>query len=401
MNEIIRDFKTLLESRLLHLERLAPAANLVQVLLGPRQVGKTTAVQQIASTWAGPVVFASADMPFAPDREWITGQWQKARAYDNQQTLLILDEIQKIPHWSAAVKVLIDEERHRRSGMRIVLLGSASWTIEEGLGDTLAGRFEITRAYHWTYQECVSAFGWDLHQFLKFGGYPVPAQFIDDPERWQRFILDSIVEPMLSKDILPLKQIAKPALFRQAFALAMSYPAQEIAISKLLGQLQDRGNSATIKNYLDMMASGYAIRLLEKYSTRPLSRKSSTPKLVPLCSALIHAFVPPGTMDDDREWFGRVFENAIGAHLCRSLPEVTYWRDGNAEVDFVVVLDKQLIAIEVKSGRRKKTAGLSEFKSKFPGSATILLDAELGEKLLLAADPRPLLRQMAHGGANR
>jgi predicted AAA+ superfamily ATPase len=398
VNEITRDFKSLLEKRLIDLERLAPSANLIQVLLGPRQVGKTTAVQQIAKTWPGPVVFASADLPFAPDQGWITGQWQKARAHENRKTLLILDEIQKVSNWSSVVKVLIDEERQRKSGMRIVLLGSASWTIEEGLGDTLAGRFEITRAYHWTYQECVSAFGWDLNKFLKYGGYPVPAQFIDDSERWQRFILDSIIEPMLSKDILPLKQIAKPALFRQTFALAMSYPAQEIAIHKLLGQLQDRGNSTTIKNYLDMMASGYAIRLLEKYSTRPLTKKSSSPKLIPLCSALVHAFVRPALMDEDGEWFGRVFENAIGAHLCKSLSEVSYWRDGNAEVDFVVVIDKQIIAIEVKSGRRKGSSGLSEFKARFPKSRTILMDLELGEKFLLATDTRKFLLNLVDGG---
>ena len=391
MIEIVRDFKTLLESRLLGLEHLDPSANLLQVLLGPRQVGKTTAVQQIAKTWPGPIVFASADAPFAPDPDWIRLQWQKARAHESPKTLLILDEIQKISHWSSAVKVLIDEERRRRSGLRIVLLGSASWTIEEGLGDSLAGRFEITRAYHWTYQECMHAFAWDLNKFLKYGGYPVPAQFVDDPERWQRFILDSIIEPMLSKDILPLKQIAKPALFRQTFALAMSYPAQEIAIHKLLGQLQDRGNSSTIKNYLDMMASGYALRLLEKYSTRQLTKKSSSPKLIPLCSALVHAFVHPDRLDNDYEWFGRIFENAIGAHLCKSFTEVSYWRDGNAEVDFVVVIDNIVIAIEVKSGRRKASSGLSEFKARFPGSRTILIDLELGQKFLLASDTRKFL----------
>jgi uncharacterized protein len=391
MIEITRNFKELLEFRLLKLEQLSPAANLLQVLLGPRQVGKTTAVQQIAKTWSGPVVYASADLPFAPEHEWITAQWQKARSYQNSKTLLILDEIQKVRNWSSIVKILIDDERHRRSGMRIVLLGSASWTIEAGLGDTLAGRFEITRAYHWTYQECISAFGWGLIDFLKYGGYPVPAQFIDDSDRWQRFILDSIVEPMLSKDILPLKQIAKPALFRQAFALAMSYPAQEVAIHKMLGQLQDKGNSTTIKNYLDMMASGYAIRLLEKYSTRPLSKKSSSPKLIPLCSALIHAFAQPSLVDENKDWLGRIFENTIGAHLCKEFSEVSYWREGNDEVDFVVEIDRQVIGIEVKSGRKKSISGLLKFRRKFLDAKTILMDFELGEKFLLASDPKNFL----------
>jgi predicted AAA+ superfamily ATPase len=389
--EIIRNIKVLLEKRLLDLEQIPPQANLIQVLLGPRQVGKTTAVQQIAKGWNGPVVFATADLPFPPDQDWIKAQWQSARAFQDKRTLLILDEIQKVPHWSSVVKALIDEERQRRSGMRIVLLGSASWTIEQGLGDTLAGRFEIIRAFHWTYKECTQAFAWDFQTYLKFGGYPVPAQFIGEPERWKQFLLDSIIEPMLSKDILPLKQIAKPALFRQAFALAMSYPAQEISINKLMGQLQEGGNTTTLKNYLDLMESGYAIRLLEKYSTRPLSRKSSSPKLVPLCPALIHAFVPAKQVDQEPEWFGRVFENVIGAHLCQHFLEVSYWREGNSEVDYVVDWEGRLIAIEIKSGRKKSSKGLNEFKSRFPKAESVLMDRELGEKFLLAEDPRSFL----------
>jgi predicted AAA+ superfamily ATPase len=249
----------------------------------------------------------------------------------------------------------------------------------------------MLRAYHWTYRECAQAFGWDLPTYLKFGGYPVPAPMIDDPDRWQQFLLDSIIGPMLSKDILPLKQIAKPALFRQAFALAMSYPAQEISINKLLGQLQDGGNTTTIRSYLDLMESGYTIRLLEKYSARPLVRKSSSPKLVPQCPALIHAFVPAKQLDTDPDWFGRVFENAIGAHLCQSFRDVTYWREGHAEVDYVVSWEGRLIAIEIKSGRKKSAKGLTEFKKRFPQAEALLLDLQLGEKFLLAEDPRKFL----------
>ncbi|MEI6398300.1 MAG: DUF4143 domain-containing protein, partial [Pseudomonadota bacterium] len=149
--------------------------------------------------------------------------------------------------------------------------------------------------------------------------------------------------------------------------------------------------SHTIKYYLDMMESGYAIRLLEKFSTRPLSKKSSSPKLIPLCSALVHAFVQPNLMDDDKDWYGRVFENAIGAHLCKGFSEVSYWRDGNDEVDFVVVIDRQIIAIEVKSGRRKSSSGLSKFRGEFSSAKTILMDLELGEKFLLAENPKAFL----------
>lgn len=391
MSKIYRNFKWLLQDRLVRADSLSPESNLIKVLLGPRQVGKTTAVQQIADTWNGPVIFETADLPVTPTSEWITAQWQKARAADSRMTLLALDEIQKIPNWSSVVKILIDEERRRKSGLRVVLLGSASWSIQQGLGDTLAGRFEVTRAHHWTFNECKELFGWGLRDFLKFGGYPVPAQFIQDKKRWQRFILDSIIEPMLSKDILPLKNVAKPALFRQAFGLAMSCPAQEIALHKMLGQLQENGNSTTIKNYLNMMSSGYSMRQLEKFSTRPLSKKSSSPKLIPLCSALVHAFVDPDDVDTDANWRGRIFENAVGSHLLTEFDDVCYWRDSNAEVDFVVKIDKQIVAIEVKSGRKKSSLGVSKFNEAFPKSKAILMDLTLGESFLSAKDPRQFL----------
>ncbi len=340
------------------------------------------------------MVFESADLPVTPTTDWILGHWQKARSLGTQDTLLAIDEIQKIPNWSAQVKQLLDEERRRRSGLRVVLLGSASWTLEQGLGDSLAGRFEVIRAHHWTLSECQELFGWGLKEFLKFGGYPVPAQFTNDKSRWLRFMQDSIVEPMLSKDIIPLKQIAKPALFRQAFGLAMSYPAQEISLNKMLGKLQESGNTTTLKNYLNMMSSGYALGQLEKYSTRPISQKASSPKLIPRCSALVHAFTDPDEIESNQEWFGRIFENAIGSHLLATFDEVFYWREANDEVDFVVKINKKVIPIEVKSGRKKSSKGISRFKAAFPAGKPIRMDLALGEKFLRAADSKGFLLEL-------
>ena len=385
--QITRDFERQLQSRLLQ------GGNLIQAVLGPRQVGKTTGVLRVCEQWAGPVTYASADLPAPPSANWILEQWQSARL-KGANGLLVLDEVQKVPHWSDIVKALYDEERRRQGQLQVVILGSASWLLQSGLNDTLAGRFEILPVRHWSAYESAQLADWKPETFLKYGGYPIGTALIDDDERWQRFVRDSIIEPVLSRDVFGMRTVSKPALLRQTFELAVKYPAQEISIQKLLGQLQDRGNATTIKGYLELLRAGFVLAVLEKYSTRPITTKSSSPKLVPLCPALIHAFTSPSRFDLDPEWRGRVVEAAVGAALCRTFPDIWYWRERDHEVDFVVRHQSTLLAIEVKSGRKKGSRGLTEFLKKFDGATPIVLSMESCLKLLSAEDVRQTLLTM-------
>ncbi len=385
MSNITRDFSDEL------LSRLNQGAPFLQVVMGPRQVGKTTGVLALQEKWKGRFFYASADSPSPPNHEWIREQWLAARAH-GENALLALDEIQKITGWSEIIKQLFDEERRRKDRLSVVLLGSASWGVQKGLSESLTGRFELLRVSHWSLNECQKAFGWKLDQFLKFGGYPAPAILVDEPERWQQFIRDSILEPMLSRDILALRAVSKPALLRQTLELALRHPAQEISLQKILGQLQDSGNSTTIRGYLELLEAGFVIKTLTKFSTRPLSTKSSSPKIIPLCGALMHAFENPSRIDTDTAWKGRVFEAVIGATLARCFPKVSYWRDGRYEVDFVVEDDSRLFAIEVKSSSEGRLTGLTEFKKRFKNTISIVLNYESGEKFLAAEDPAEVIR---------
>lgn len=357
-----------------------PNLPFLQVLIGPRQVGKSTAITQITRDWRGSTVFESADRVSPPNSEWIEFLWQKALEQP-APCLLALDEIQKVRGWSETVKILFDRDRHK-SNLRVILSGSASLSIQKGLNESLAGRYELIRCPHWGLDESHAAFGWDLTTYLKFGGYPAAAPLIDQPERWQSFIRDGIVEPVIGRDLQAMINIQKPGLLRQLFELAVSYPAQEISYQKLLGQLQDRGNVATIRHYLDILAGGFLITTLEKYSKGVVTQKSSSPKILPMAPALIHAFINPMSIDNDPEWRGRVFEAAIGAHLKRLPAELYYWRDGTHEVDFVLTAGRDLYAIEVKSGRKKNYTGLQAFKKKFPDAKTIVIDWEFGKNFL-------------------
>ncbi len=352
----------------------------IQVLLGPRQVGKSTAIAQIAEEWKGKAIVESADRLSPPNAEWIAFHWQRALEQDGP-CLLAIDEIQKVQRWREQVKILFDRDRHKKQ-LRVILSGSASLTLQQGLSESLAGRYELIRCPHWGLDESREAFGWDLETYLKFGGYPSAAPMVHEKERWQSFIRDGIIEPVIGRDLQSMINIQKPALLRQLFELAMYYPAQEVSYQKLLGQLQDHGNTATIKHYLEILAGGFLVITLEKFVKSGVRRKSSSPKIIPLAPALIHAFNDPQKIDDEPEWRGRVFECAIGAHLHRLNMGLSYWRENDDGVDFVLQNGPEIIGIEVKSGRRKSEKGLMAFKKLYPEAKTLTMDLEKGRSWL-------------------
>ena len=349
-------------------------------MIGPRQVGKSTVIEQLAAQWTGSKIIVTADNLAVPSQEWIAFHWQRAVELQGP-VLLVFDEIQKVKHWSEQIKILFDRDR-RKHQLRIVLSGSASLALQHGLTESLAGRYELVKAPHWRLNEHNHLSGWNHIDYLKFGGYPATAKYIDDIPRWQSLIRDSIIEPVISRDLQTAVTIQKPALLRQVFALAMHYPAQEISYQKLLGQLQDHGNTATIKHYLDVLSGGFLLLTLEKYAKQGLRQKASSPKIIPLAPALISAFTSPNLIDTDSEWRGRVFEAAIGAHLSQIGEPLFYWRDGDFEVDFVIDTNRLLLGIEVKSGRRKRQNSTIEFKKRCPSANIIILDWEQGFNFL-------------------
>ncbi len=355
------------------LKRLQEKAPLLQMILGPRQVGKTTGAQWIFNRWKGPKFMVSADDPSPPGADWIRVHWQEALA-QGPNTLLIFDEIQKVTGWSEVIKQLFDQERGR-GRIKVALMGSSSLFLQKGLSESLTGRFELTEVPHWSFLECHQAFGWDLNTYMKWGAYPGAIPFKGDAVRWKHYILNSIVETVISKDIYQLNPVHKPALFRQTFELAVRHPAHIISLQKMLGQLQDRGNATTIKGYLDLLQKSYLIRALQKYSGSEIRIKDSSPKIIVLNPALIHAYVPQTRLIKEPGWYGFVFESIMGAHLAM-LPdtELFYWRDNNAEVDFVLRTPNDLFAIEIKSGFKDKHSGLAAFQKQYPKARCQLWD---------------------------
>lgn len=368
--------------------RLRESPSRLQVVSGPRQVGKTTVVRQALEATDASSHYASADDPALRDSAWLEAQWEEGRrlSRDRGRAILAIDEIQKVDSWAETVKRLWDEDRGAGRPLRVVLLGSAALLVQQGLSESLAGRFELIRAPHWSYAEMRQAFGFDLDEFIYFGGYPGAAGLIDDEQRWVAYVLDSIVETTISRDLLLLTRVDKPALLRSLFRLVCDYSSQIVSYQKLTGQLQDAGNTTTLAHYLDLLAaSGLAVGL-EKYSAGKIRQRRSTPKLLTLDTALVSA-TSGRTFEESREdrgHWGRLTETAVGAHLWATRDpraEILYWRDRGKEVDFVVERGPELTAIEVKSGRRRDgLPGMAAFETRFG----------VARKQLIGGDGTPL-----------
>ena len=367
--------------------RLGEPRRFLQVLAGPRQVGKTTMVQQVLAEFEGRSVFVSADEPALRDTAWVAAQWERARlvARDagKRGAVLVLDEVQKIPTWSEAVKRLWDEDTRTRLPLRIVLLGSAPLLVQRGLSESLAGRFEILHLPHWSFAEMRAAFGYSLEQYLYFGGYPGAAPLADDPPRWRRYLLDALVETTIARDLLLLTRVDKPALLRRLFELGCRYSGQVLSYTKMLGQLHDAGNTTTLAHYLELLAGAGMITGLPKFAGAAVRSRGSSPKLQVFNTALLTAQsgLTPSEARADREFWGRLTESAVGAHLANAaacgLCQLFYWREGNREVDFVVRAGRMLVAIEVKSGRAPVAhSGLAAFKEAFKPKRTMLVGGD-------------------------
>lgn len=379
--------------------RLAEKRRFLQILAGPRQTGKTTLAQQVAESSEIPVRFISADDPASHGRVWLQQQWEAARGEARDAgkagSLLIIDEIQKIADWSESVKRLWDEDTASRLPLKVVVLGSAPLLIHQGLTESLAGRFEIIRSTHWSFDEMREAFGWSLDTFIYFGGYPGAAGLIGQEDRWKRYILDSMVETTLSRDILQLRRIDKPALLRQLFNIGCSYSGQILSYTKILGQLQEAGNTTTLAHYLELLGTAGMMVGLPKYAGQKVRQRGSSPKFQTLNNAFITSQSELGFEQarKDSSFWGTLVESAVGAHLVNGSHieglSVYYWREGQKEVDFVTKKGKSVTAIEVKSRIASGALpGMDDFARKFKpkklllvGSGGVTLEQFLGNSI--------------------
>jgi len=375
---IKRDIYTILENRVQEPRRF------IQVLWGPRQTGKTTLARQLMEDTEVSCHYASADEPALKGREWIAQQWDFARIKNGtDKTVLILDEIQKIPGWSEVVKNLWDEDTANGVNLLVIILGSFPLLVQSGLTESLAGRFEVIPITHWSFEEMHKAFAWDLDQYVFFGGYPGAADLIEDQARWANYIKNSLIETTVSRDILLMKRVDKPALLLRLFELGCSYSGQVLSYQKMLGQLADAGNTTTLAHYLELLSGTGLLTGLGKFAGQKVRQRSSSPKLIVQNTALMTSLSQKTFQDaiSDSEYWGRLVESTIGSSLINAIKgtqiELFYWSSRNREVDFVLKKADSIIAIEVKSTARKTSLpGIEAFAKEFPVRKRLLVGSQ-------------------------
>ena len=363
--------------------RIEEPRKFIQVILGPRQVGKTTMVNQLLSQLSVSYVSESADAIAATNSAWLMQVWETARlrmkASGASEYLLVIDEIQKIDNWSEVVKQQWDKDTRGNVNIKVILLGSSSLLIQKGLTESLAGRFETFYLGHWSFAEMTAAFGWSIEQYIYFGGYPGSAVLIEDEERWKSYIKDSLIETSISKDILMLTRVDKPALLKRLFEIGCLYSGQILSYTKITGQLHDAGNTTTLANYLKLLSDCGLLGGLEKYAGSVIRQRSSSPKFQVYNNALL-------TSQDDETYstaivnpklWGRLVESSVGAHLLNhAISErynLRYWREGNNEVDFILEKGDKVIGLEVKSGASADNEGMGIFNEKFHPDKMLLV----------------------------
>lgn len=382
-------------------KRLEEPRKFIQVVMGPRQVGKSTVVKQVLKELEIPYQMFSADNVPTTSSAWVANCWEATRSLqknkDYESIVLVIDEIQKITNWSEAVKKEWDDDTFHDRNIKVLLLGSSRVLLEKGLSESLAGRFEEIRMSHWSYKEMKECFGFTLDQYIYYGGYPGAATFIDEEDRYQQYIQSGIVDATINKDILMDTPISKPALLRQTFELGSAYSGQLLSLNKMLGSLQDAGNTATLAGYIHLLDESGLLCGLQKYSIDTARRKASIPKLQVYNNALKMVYSPL-TFEEaitNRQAWGHIFESAVGAYIVSQSFvhrfEVFYWRERNDEVDFILRKKGSVVAIEIKSNAEKQTKGLEVFKNLFsPQAAFIVGDGGISAEDFLTMDLRKL-----------
>ncbi len=363
--------------------RLEEPRRFIQVLAGPRQIGKTTLIDQLIARLQVPVSSVTADTIAPENTEWIADQWAAVRKTmelaQQQEHVFIIDEIQRLNNWSEMVKREWDYDTRYQLNIKVILLGSSRLLIQDGLNESLTGRFELIHMPHWSFLEMQEAFGFTMEQYIYFGGYPGAATLVSDERRWRNYMRRTIINPSIEKDVLMTKRILKPELMRRLFELGASYSAELVSFNKLIGQLQDAGNTTTMANYLTVLDEADLLCGLQQYSPDKIRRYRSIPKFQVFNTALQSACqaTPYNNIYIDRQRWGRWVESAVGAHLLNGAADgeyqVYYWRDGDDEMDFVLVRGEEVLGLEIKSGRRTAGNGMAAFKRRFPKAKTLVI----------------------------
>lgn len=353
-----------------------PPPGRVQVLTGPRQVGKTTLLLELARRLPN-AVYHAVDTPEAAMPGWWEAIWRDVQSRTKHgPAVVLLDEIQYLANWDRLMKAKVDEIQRNKLAVNVAVSGSSALLVGRGLKETMAGRFEKLRLLHWSAADLQAAFSLTddeaVAHLVRRGSYPGAFPLRADSARWRAYLRDSIIEPAIGRDILLMEPVRKPALLRQLFLVCLGHPAEIVSLQKLAGELHAAGALETVAHYLAVLEQAYLVAGLEKFSPRMLRRRAAPPKIVVLNNALMAALEE---VSDAHPRWGLWVENACLAHAWNRGQELFYWREEPLEVDGVFMGSWGNWAVEVKAGSfsARDLGGLLEFCRRYPEFQPLVL----------------------------
>jgi predicted AAA+ superfamily ATPase len=372
------------------LGRVKEKRHLIQAVVGPRQVGKTTLCRQVLSKVSRTRILAryhAADSVPVADGKWIDDIWESLRrimiAQGAGEALLIIDEVQNIDDWSRIIKKNWDSDSFNKVNIKVIVLGSSRALLKQGLSESLLGRFELNVLGHWSFSEMRDTFGFTPEQYVYFGAYPGAVKFIGNDARFKEYIRNSIIESVVSKDVLQLTRVNKPALLRQLANVGISYSSQIVSYNKLLSGFGDAGNTTTLSHYVQLLDEAGIVSGLQKYTRKDIIIKQSIPKFQVHNQSLYTSLQPQpyvNVVSDSALW-GRFVESAVGTHLIAERSrlnggKIWYWRESEGrntyEVDFIFEYKGKILAMEVKSGGTRARS-FAKFRERFPDAMTLIV----------------------------
>ncbi len=350
-----------------------------KILLGPRQVGKTTLLDHLTSQDRRLILSADDPKDFA-----LLSNLREVSELKDRFATLIIDQAQRIPEIGLVIKRLVDTNK---KGVHIYLTGSSALSLASRAKESAAGRFESAQLWSFSLEELANDTSWielkrSLENRMVFGMLPA---VINEPEKARQYLLD-FADSALYRDLFSLAEMRKPTdLVRLLKYLAYNI-GSEIRYGSIARELGIENR--TIERYVNLLEAAFIIQVVPSLSRNP-TKELRLSKKIYFCdngirNALIRDFSPLTTRSDARAlWENLFFTERLKYHANRNDgAQIYFWRSNTKhEVDFLEMLDGKVSAFECKLKETKKTTSIRAYERNYPDSPVKIVTPETIDEL--------------------
>ena len=348
----------------------------VLVIIGARQVGKTTMLRSMQGSLEKPVWF-NADEKKVRDRLTDPSIADIKGLIGNYKTVII-DEVQRVPNAGILLKLMADNFKD----VQFIATGSSALEIADFIFEPLTGRQILFHLYPFSLAELYpdkSPFEVEeeLPFHLVYGNYPEICMKRDVAKT----LLENLTQQYLYKDVLIWKDIRKPELLDKLLKLLAYQVCSEVSINELSNQLKVK--SETVESYIDLLEKSFVVYRLKSYGTNARKEVSKMSKVLFWDNGIRNAILDDYRGLDQRNDQGQLFENFIISERMkmnawfRSDTKSFFWRNYNqAEVDYVELRSQQLSAFEMKWNTNKKHKISRAFTNIYPEATTEIINPQ-------------------------